>query len=235
MAVYRPMRRLLALAISLICVGCASPPIDPEATLQRVRGGTIRAGITDNPPWTIVREVEMSGVEVDLLEGLAEDTDADIEWVDGSEEELLGALELGQLDVVVGGLSAENTWSKHAAFTHPYHTSQTLIAVPVDQEIPDDISGMRVAVEANTEAAGLLEKTDAVVELVDDITQVEGPVLVDDWLLDDLDLRETGVVLSETDHVMAVRLGENGWMVTLEKYLLDRAGDIPNLLDEAES
>jgi polar amino acid transport system substrate-binding protein len=229
------MQRLLALAISLTCVGCASPPIDPEGTLERVRGGTIRAGITDNPPWTIVGDVEMSGVEVDLLEGLAEEIDAEIDWLDGSEEELFGALELGQLDVVVGGFSAENTWSKNAAFTHPYHTSQTLVAVPVDQEVPDDISGIAVAVEANTEAAGLLEKTDAVVEPVDDVTQAEGAVVVDDWLLDDLDLRETGVVLSETDHVMAVRFGENGWMVTLEKFLLDHAGEVPDLLDKAES
>jgi polar amino acid transport system substrate-binding protein len=229
------MHRVLALAIFLLCVGCASPPIDPEATLERVRGGTIRAGITHNPPWTIVGDQRMSGVEVDLLEDLAKEIDAEIEWVDGSEEELFGALELGQLDVVVGGFTAENTWSKHAALTHPYHASQALVAVPVDQEVPDDIAGMRVAVEANTEAAGLLEKTDAVVEPVEDVKQVEGAVVVEDWLLDDLDLRETGVVLSETDHVMAVRFGENGWMVTLESFLLDHAGDIPDLLDKAES
>jgi polar amino acid transport system substrate-binding protein len=228
------MRRLLALVFSLALVACASPPVDPEATLERVRGGTIRAGITENPPWTIVGNATMTGVEVELLEDLAAEIDAEIEWVEGSEEELFGALELGQLDVVVGGFSAENTWSKHAAFTHPYHTSQTVIAVPVDQEIPDDITGMRVAVEANTEAAGLLEKTDAVVELVDDIKNTEGVVVVDDWLLDDLELHETGIDLSETDHVMAVRFGENGWMVTLEKFLLAQADEIPRLLDEAE-
>jgi polar amino acid transport system substrate-binding protein len=229
------MRRLLALGLSLTFVACASAPIDPEGTLERVRAGSIRAGITDNPPWTIVGGEVMAGVEVDLLEGLADEIDAEIEWVDGSEEELFGALELGQLDVVVGGFSSENTWSKDVALTHPYHTSRTVIAVPVDQEIPDDIAGMRVAVEAHTEAAGLLEETDAVVELVDDIRQAEGAVVVDNWLLDDLELRETGINLSETDHVMAVRFGENGWMVTLEKFLLDQAGEIPQLLDEAES
>ena len=33
---------------------------------------------------------------------------------------------------------------------------------------------------------------------------------------------------------MAVRLGENGWMVTLEKFLIDHSDEVPELLDEVK-
>jgi len=231
MRFYRRMKRLLVIPILCLLASCASAPADPEGTLQRVTGGTIRAGITANPPWTIVGDA-MEGVEVELIEGLAQELDADVEWVEGSEEELFGALEVGQLDVVVGGLSSQNPYSAHAALTHPYFTSRIVVVSRFEIE---DIAGRRVAVEANTEAAGLLQKTDAVVELVDDVSEGHDVVAIEDWRYDPLFVRETGIVLSETDHVMAVRLGENGWMVTLEKFLLDNADRVPALLDEAES
>lgn len=228
------MKWLLVLLLCLL-PACASAPADPEATLERVTGGRIRAGISASEPWTMFEDGEPAGVEVELLEDFAAELESEVEWVQGSEEELIGAMELGQLDVVLGGFSAESPWIQHAAMTHPYYTSQVVVAVPEGDEVPDDIAGLEVAVEANTEAAGLLEKTDAVVDRVEDIESVAGPVAVDDWLLDDLGLTPTGVVLSETDHVMAVRLGENGWLVTLEKFLVSRTADVPELLDEAES
>ena len=222
---------IVALGLLLFGAACAEPPIDPEGTLQRVTGGTIRAGITDNPPWTIVRDT-MEGVEVALIEELAEELDAQVEWTEGSEEELYGALAVGQLDVVVGGFSAQSPYSQHAAFTYPYFTSRIVVVGKFDLE---DIAGVPVAVEAHSEAAGLLAKTDAVVKLVDDVAQGHSYVAIEDWRYDPLAVRETGVVLKKTDHVMAVPLGENGWMVTLEKFLLERASDVPHLLDEAES
>lgn len=228
-------RLLVALSLLFAAAACAEPPLDPEATLQRVTGGTIRAGITAHHPWTSFEEGVASGVEVELVEDLAEELSAEVEWVQGSEEELIGTLDVGQLDLVVGGFSAESPWIEHAAITHPYFTTRVVIAGPIDEEVPSDITGREVAVEANTEAAGILEKTDAVVDLVEDVTEADGLVAVDDWLLDDLELRAGEVVLSETDHVVAVRLGENGWMVTVEKFLLDRADEVPDLLDEAES
>ena len=71
------------------------------------------------------------------------------------------------------------------------------------------------------------------VELVDDVSKGHDFVAIEDWRYDPLAARETGVVLSETDHVMAVRLGENGWMVTLERFLLQRTDEVEQLLSDA--
>ena len=192
----------------------------------------MRVGITENPPWTVLSGAEPSGVEVEIIERLADGLEAEISWFEGSEEELFGALKLGTLDLVIGGLGAKNPYAAEASLTHPYLTTQAVVAVPRETEVPDDIAGLEVAVEEGTEEAGILLKTDAVVVLVDDIGAASGPRVVDDWLLDDLDLVDTGVTLVEKDHVMAVRLGENGWLVTLERFLLDRADEIERILDE---
>ena len=55
---------------------------------------------------------------------------------------------------------------------------------------------------------------------------------IDNYLLDDLDVVDTGVRLGETDHVFAVPMGENDWMTTIERYLLERPDDIEELLLE---
>ncbi len=227
------MRRLPGLLVfCLFAAACGALPSDPEGTLERVRGGTIRAGFTEHDPWTRLEGDTPAGVEVTLLEDLAREIDADIEWTDGSEAELMGALELGQLDVVVGGLAPDSPWSQYVAFTHPYFTSQVVVAVPAGDRLGEDIAGLRVAVEEHSEAAGVLEKTDAIPVTVKDATEADGPVAIEHWLLDELELQDAGVTLVETDHSMAVRFGENGWMVTLERYLLERSDDIEQMLSE---
>jgi polar amino acid transport system substrate-binding protein len=223
---------LLVAAILIFgAVGCTSPPADPEGTLDRIRGGTLRAGAVANDPWVTVDNGDLGGVEVRLLEEFAAQLEADTEWTVASEQELFGALEQGQLDVVVGGLVSDNPFSMHAAFTHPYVTSQVVVGTPPDLK-SEDMAGIEVSVEAGTQAAGVLEKTDAVPVFVEDIAESKGAAAVEKWLLDDLELEDTGVRLVESDHVMAVRLGENGWMVALEMFLLERPGEIQRLIDE---
>ena len=219
------------LVTAVILVACTSPPADPEGTLERVQGGTMRVGVTASDPWTTFSGGAPDGVEVEIVERLAAELDAEIDWFTGSEEELFAALKHGRLDLVIGGLGAKNPYAKEAALTHPYLTTQVVIAVPSRGDIPEDVAGLPVAVEEGTEEAGILEKTDARPVLVEDVTRAEGARAIGDWLLDDLDLVDTGVTLVETDHGLAVRLGENGWMVTIERFLLDHARDVRRILN----
>jgi polar amino acid transport system substrate-binding protein len=139
------MKRL-AVALALTLAACGIPR-DPEGTLERVDGGVMRVGVTEAPPWVELGAEEPDGIEVRLVESLAEELDAEIEWVDGSEQELFGALTGRDLDLVVGGLTAETPWSAEAAVTHPYLTTATLVAVPVDMDMPEDIAGLEVGLK----------------------------------------------------------------------------------------
>ena len=190
----------------------------------------MRVGVTESDPWTVVEGSTPSGIEVELVERFAETLDAEIEWVDGSEQDLFGALAVGSLDLVIGGLTSTNPNSKEGTFTHPFHTSTLTIGLPAGME-SSEIAGLEIAVERGTEGAGLLRKTDARPVYVDDIAEAKGrPAVVDDWLLEDMDLHPSGVNLVESDHVMATRHGENGWLVELEKFLLDNPETIEEML-----
>ena len=223
---------LLVAVLALLPAGCGIPR-DPEGTLERVRGGTLRAGITASAPWTTLEGGRPGGVEVELVERFAGELGARVEWVDGSEADLIAALEMRELDLVVGGLTADTPWQARAAITRSYATTRVVVAVPSSQPVSEDIAGLRVAVEDGTEEAGILEdKTDAIAVRVPDVAEVTGSaVAIEEWRLADLDLRDTGVHLSRSKHVMATPMGENAFLVRLERFLIAHQGEVPALLD----
>lgn len=223
--------RHILLVLTLVAPAACELPRDPETTLERVSGGTLRVGIASHDPWVVLEPDGPAGVEVEIVERFAEEIDAEIEWVEGEVEELAAAVHVRELDLLIAGLTRTSKISSEAALTHPYLTTQVVVATPPGENL-EDIAGVEVAVEANTEAAGILEKTDAVPVRVEDVTKVGGPVAIENYLLDDLDLEDTGVRLIETDHVMAVPHGENAWLVRLERFLLSDPGMIDQILEE---
>jgi polar amino acid transport system substrate-binding protein len=236
MAVLRPLAAALCLAATLTaCAGNEDFPRDPEGTLDRVSGGTVRVGVTDNKPWVDLSGDQPAGVEVILVERFARQLGAEVAWFEGSESSLMGALERKELDLVAGGLERSAPWSQMVSLTRPYVLDHIVVGVPAGSAVPEDIAGMPIAAEAGSEAAGLLDKTDAVVVRVPDIEQARGrAAAVEDWALNDLGLVDAGVQLSDRRHVMAVPMGENGWQTALERFLLGLPADeVPRLLDQA--
>jgi len=220
------MRWLALLFVCVLTAGCQYPR-DPEGTLDRVRGGTLRVGVAPVEPW--------EAVEKQLLREFARTLDARVEWVEGSESELMAALEGRRLDIVIAGLDRSSVWIKEAALTRPYVTVQSVIGAPdptTARRLSDDLEGERIAVEAHSpEAAKLETDTDAVVVPVESLADVRGPAAVPDYLLDDLGLVRTDAELDEHGHAMAVSLGENAMLVTLERFLLDREAYARELLE----
>ncbi len=223
------MRGLGSTLVLVFAIACDIPR-DPETTLERVRGETLRAGIAINGPWTQLSG-SPSGVEVDLVEEFARQLDAEVTWVEGSEQELMAALEGFELDLVVGGLTVDSPWSANVALTRPYYASKLVIGIPEANEVPNDIAGVPVAAEIGTEAAELVEKTDADLIRVDDLVGLPIAAAVDTWLLDDLDLQDSGIVLKESGHVMAVPSGENSWLTKLERFLAQQEQAVGELLE----
>lgn len=156
--------------VALGVIGCGGHyPADPGGTLNRVSGGTLRAGISHDPPWTDISSGENTeenpgGIEVQLLEDYAQSIGAEVEWRAGGEEQLIDLLAEQQLDVVVGGLTDQSPWEADAAITTSY-----------------------------AESKGIAGSTDA--------------------------------------HVMAVQMGENAFMTSLEEFLLNQNVD-PQLPEE---
>lgn len=226
------MRRLVVLLTVVVMATACDIPRDPEGTLERVTGGTIRVGVSESDPWVVLEGSEPSGVEVEIVERFARELGADIEWHEGTVDELAAALHVGELDLVIAGLTSTSKITSEATLTHPYLTTQVVVAVPPGSEIDEDITGLDVAVEQASEAAGILEKTDARPVRVPDVLEVDGPVAVESYLVDDLGYDDTGVRLLESDQVMAVRHGENAFLVRLERFLLSNGTMLDEILEE---
>ena len=230
------MRRTcpLLLLTVMLAAGCQFPR-DPEGTLDRVTGGVMRVGVTHVDPWVTVDGGAPGGVEVELLERFARTLGARVEWVEGSESDLMAALHGRQLDVVVAGLTRRSEWQRVAALTRPFVSYEVVIAAPDEataDRLSEDLGGERIAVEAHSpEAAKLEEDTDAIVMPVDDLAAVEGPVAVPEYLLDDLGMVRTDAELDEHEHAMAVAPGENAFLVKLDRFLLDREHEASQILE----
>lgn len=229
--------RLAVGALALLLASGCGIPRDPEGTLQRVTGGTMRVGIAEHEPWVLVDESghPEGGVEVALVEEFAATLDADIEWVAASTAEIAAALHTRSLDLGIAGFASTSPFQKEATFTHPYLTTFTTIGIPPGRRTGSDLSGEEVVVEMGTELEGIVRKLDVVVDRVDDISVAEGLVATHDWLLDDLGLDASDVRLTETDHVMAIPHGENAWLTSLERFLLENGDRALELLDMVEA
>lgn len=223
----------LALLLAMAAASGCQYPRDPDGTLNRIQGGVMRVGVTAADPWVVLEGGEpIGGAEVEIARRFARDLDARIEWVQGSEEELVDAAKEGQVDLILGGLTTKSRWKQDVALTRPYVETRAVVGAPAGASYPDDFSGVRVAAELGSEEEGLLEqRTDALVVPVADLASRAGePAAVPDYLLEDLSLTDSGTELGSAKHVMAVKLGEAAFLVRLERFLLNRQDEIRRLL-----
>jgi len=108
-------------AVVLTLTGCGLQiPSDPRGTLDAVTDGVLRAGASVSGDLVREEAGTLSGSEVTLIEGFAAEHSATIEWTVGSEETLVGMLEDGSLDVVIGGMTQDTPWVDKAGVTRGY-------------------------------------------------------------------------------------------------------------------
>lgn len=105
----------------LVLAGCGlHVPADPNGTTARVEGSVLRAGAVPEPGLVEVVRDEPAGPLVDMVDDFAREHDASVDWTVGGEEMLVTLLEEGELDLVVGGITAQTPWADRAAVTRGY-------------------------------------------------------------------------------------------------------------------
>jgi ABC-type amino acid transport substrate-binding protein len=226
------MRLALLLGLAACTLGSCQFPTDPEGTLDKIRErGTIKVGVTQADPWVDLEGSEPAGIEVELIKEFARHEGLELEWVEGSESELVELLKGTEIDVMLAGLDRGSVLQREVALTRPYANVEIVIGVPPEDGTPD-VEGLDLVVQEDSEAAAVVEKeTDADPIRVPSLEEMNGrPVAVEDYLLDELGYRKTGHSLKETEHCWAVTLGENAWLVEIEKWLLDHEEMASDLL-----
>ena len=127
------MRRLLQtfVAASALIAGIAFLQHDAAArTLQQVTNvGTLRVGVVLAAPWAIRRSNgELAGFEIDVARQLAADLEVEPEFVFYQFDELVPALETGEIDIVISGFTITPERARHVNFSQPYAVGGIAIA-----------------------------------------------------------------------------------------------------------
>ena len=111
----RAERGVVAVACAVMLAGAAGCgaslriPSDPEGTLDRAEHGYLVVGVSVHPPWTQVgADGVIRGREADLVRGYADSIDADVRWTVAPESVLVQAASDGDVDIVIGGLTASS-------------------------------------------------------------------------------------------------------------------------------
>jgi len=224
-----PLIRAAAPLALLVAASCGLPR-DADGTLDRVRGGVIRVGVIADPPWTVDSAGTVSGIEGLLVGELARGLGARVQWSRRPAHELMAALHARELDLVIGGLTADLSWKREAAFTKPYYTDTVVVGADSGRPAPPDLQGVEVLVEAGSAIAGDLRKQGATPRHVERLEGTRGLVAAPTWRLAALGRERTDLVLKESPHVLAAAPGENAFLMRVERLLLARRDTVPALL-----
>lgn len=226
--------RIAAILIGLLASGgCSDFPKDNAETLKQLRAGReMKVGVAHNPPWTVVADGRIDGVEPALVTRWAQSLGTKARVVTGPSDALVEALYKRELDVLVMGLTDATPHSGKLALSQPYLEVKTHIGVAPGQTPLADWTGQRIAVDPER-----LDLVAHVRELEAEPVPLNGsgapaPIMAGyDFELERRGLKPTEDELSTERRVMAVIPGESALLLSLDEFL--QAQDKEAIKDKA--
>ncbi len=213
---------LLALATNACGI-----PRDTEGTQERIQHeGLLRAGLVRHEPWAYLQDGKPAGPEVEAVEQLAAKLGARVAWTVAPESELVHGLKERALDLVVGGISAKSPWVKELGAGQPFLTTRLLVGAPPGQSVPEKLQGASVAVAQGSLAGPLLKKKGAQVHEAPVLQHASGLRAAWDWQLEGWGYALGSKPLREEKWVWVVPSGENRWLLTVDRFVIEHAKDI---------
>ncbi|GGL71339.1 amino acid ABC transporter substrate-binding protein [Wenxinia marina] len=147
------MLRSLILAAGLAATALPGPLAAQEAD-------TLRVGMSGGYfPFTFVRQDELQGFEVDVMNAVGEEAGLDIEFETMSFSGLIGALDAGRIDTIANQITITPEREEAFVFTQPYVIDGAQVVVREgNDEIGgvEDLSGRSVAVNLGSNFEQLL-------------------------------------------------------------------------------
>nr|WP_321498571.1 basic amino acid ABC transporter substrate-binding protein [uncultured Methanolobus sp.] len=107
---------------------------------------------------------EIIGFDVDLINAIAEDQGFNIEWKDLEFDALIPALQSGQIDMIVSGMTITEEREESVDFSEPYINAGLALAVAADNDeikSVDDIQGKVAVVQQGSTGAAKADELKA--------------------------------------------------------------------------
>jgi polar amino acid transport system substrate-binding protein len=192
------------LVVALAAAGCAAKkePEEPRGALTRiVESGLIRVGMTgEQPPLTMLsKDGDFIGLDVALMRVMARNMGVEARFVQLPFKGLLPALDAGEVDVVMSGMTITPERIARVAFVGPYFTSgksvltrsEELAAIEIAEEL--NRSDLRLAALQGSTSEDFVRATLPKAKLVKTVSLDDGVRKVIDGEVDALIAdRETG-------------------------------------------
>ena len=170
----------------------------------------------DFPPFESIEGDEVVGIEIDLLNMIAEKLGVELEINQMDFESVLPGVQSGKFNVGVSGITVNEDRKKNADFTDPYFLAAQAIIVMNGSDIKSkaDLEGKTVSVQTGTTAEDYCMKNGYKVSAYqanNDALSALTSGKVDAWVVDN----QTGIAMSEETNGKTVVLDE---AMTTEPY-----------------
>lgn len=220
--------------------GAAGGSSPSQSHLQRVlKSKTVRIAVqSEAAPWGVLQSGgTYEGFDIDIAKALGQALGAKVQFVSTTNESRIPLLQADKVDVVIASFTATNERAQSVAFTIPYATGGTMIAVPANSPIKSyaDLAGKTVSASRGSIGETILKSkfpkakpslfnsfADSVQALkshkVDAL--IENNVIVPELVAKDPSLKVlSGPVLNPSLMSMGVRQGDQVWLDYLNTFI----------------
>ena len=154
------MKKVLSLILAVVlCLGCTFALTSCGAkgkTLAEVKaaGKLTVATSPDFPPFESIENNEVVGIEVDILNLIAEELGVELEIVQMDFDAVLLGIQSAKYDCGMSGITASEDRKQNMLFTTPYYNAAQVIVVKEGSTIAGkaDLEGKKVSVQTGTTA-----------------------------------------------------------------------------------
>lgn len=147
----------LLLAPALLLAACNSGEETEKTPTNETKEEVYTVGIdVTYPPFEFEKDGTYVGIDVELINAIAEDQGFEVELKAMDFKGIIPALQAGQLDVSMGGMSITEERKKVVDFSSPYFEAGVSLVVgkdTTDIQKVEDLKGKRVAVKKGTVGA----------------------------------------------------------------------------------
>ncbi|MGD6969309.1 transporter substrate-binding domain-containing protein [Rossellomorea vietnamensis] len=220
------------IALSLVLAACGTNNGGDEGGTGEGGGTTYTVGTdTTYPPFEFEEGGEYKGIDIDLINAIAEEEGFEIELKPMDFGGIIPALQADQLDVAIAGMSITDDRKEKVDFSDPYFDAGLTLVVSEDNNditSIEDLEGKTVAVKNGTTGADKAEELKDEVGIAEirqfndspsmfqEVANGNADVLIEDYPViayqiktKDLGLKTVGDRLNGDQYGIAVLKGEN--------------------------
>lgn len=150
------MKKLLALMMSVVMLmglaACGGGDTQQGGTDADAKEKLVMATNAEFPPYEYYEGGKVVGIDAEVAQAIADKLGMELEISDMAFDSILVAVQSGQADMGMAGMTVTPDRLENADFSTSYATAHQVVIVKEDSDIttPDDLAGKKIGVQTNT-------------------------------------------------------------------------------------